>query len=349
MQREELKECPQPAMLSDGECVTGRNEAAKILFPSLAQGCELPGVLQAPDEAECWEGCVTLEGRMYHMAAVREGKEIRYTFHPLEQQALTEGQLDGALYQVRTLMGEFYRQLAPCVAQEDQEFTAEKKAGFSKSYYRMIRLMDHLDFLRDAAAGQVRPDFQILDLNRMCVQTALECDGLLSEIGVRVVCEPCQVPVTVAGEAQMLREALVELLSNCAKRLQSGGTITLYVVRKGTWAMLSVTDDGGEAAQRDRVAMTARGTAPLIPMPNRGAGLGLTVAEKIIQLHGGAMLVSTGPGAPKVYLTMPLAEKRGCRLTVQTPRPERNAGMSPYLIGLSDVLPGEMIREDWKE
>jgi hypothetical protein len=36
-------------------------------------------------------------------------------------------------------------------------------------------------------------------------------------------------------------------------------------------------------------------------------------------------------------------------MTLRTPGPERNAGMNPYLIALSDVLPGEMIREDWKE
>ena len=65
--------------------------------------------------------------------------------------------------------------------------------------------------------------------------------------------------------------------------------------------------------------------------------------------HGGALLVSTGEGAPSVYLTLPVAGRSSEGLSLNSPSPERNAGMNPYLIALSDVLPGEMIREDWKE
>jgi hypothetical protein len=45
---------------------------------------------------------------------------------------------------------------------------------------------------------------------------------------------------------------------------------------------------------------------------------------------------------------MPTSQRSGESLSLNTPGPERNAGMNPYLIALSDVLPGEMIREDWK-
>lgn len=88
---------------------------------------------------------------------------------------------------------------------------------------------------------------------------------------------------------------------------------------------------------------------PLIPAPDGGAGLGLSAAETIVRLHGGALMISTGEGAPRVYLTLPIAERVGEGVTLRTPKPERNAGMNPYLIALSDILPGEMIREDWKD
>lgn len=348
MQIKELNEYPQPAMLAEGGRLCGMNELARTLFPGIKTGEELPGVLCLPEDEPRWEGSVPLEGQCFRVAAVREGEHVLYLISPREQSALTEGQLDGALYQMRTLMGQFHRELGPYVAGEREQFEQGDLEAFSGSYYRMLRLMDHLDLLRDAAAGQLCVDKQRLELGRLCERTALECDGLLREMDVRVVFEVPVGPVPVSGDEGLLRDALLELISNCARRRKQGGQVKLHLSSTGKWARICVTDDGPQATKRERLTLTGRGLMPLIPSPDMGAGLGLSTAEEIVRRHGGALMVSADGEAPRVYLMLPIARRGGENLPLRAPAPERNAGMNPYLIALSDVLPGAVIREDWK-
>jgi hypothetical protein len=87
---------------------------------------------------------------------------------------------------------------------------------------------------------------------------------------------------------------------------------------------------------------------PLIPTPDMGAGLGLSVAERTMWLHDGALLISSGAGAPRVYLSLGTCTPTG-KMAVRSSAMERNPGRNPYVIALSDVLPGHIVREDWKE
>lgn len=349
MQKKELNQYPQPAILASGERLEQLNDKAAALFPELTAESALPEVLQAPDGAGSWEGCVTLAGRMYRVAATTQGENTLYLIRPREQQALREAQMDGALFQVRTLMGQFRRELAPYVAGEREKLRAEDLEDFSKSYYRMLRLMDHLDLLRDAAAGQLHANTRILDLDRLCGQIAVECGALLSSQGIKVDYQGGVDSIFVSGDEELLRGAVLELISNCTKRGRKGGVVKLSLRKKGTWARICVTDDGPQATERERLTLTTRGATPLIPTADMGAGLGLSAAETVVQLHGGALLVSTGSQAPSVYLALPITRQLGESASLHAPRPARNVGMNPYLIALSDVLSGAMIREDWKD
>lgn len=348
MQTIRLDTYPQPAILSDGAEILALNEKAQALFPALEPGRPLPGELLCPEGEKHWEGCACMGGRMFRLCCQREGEEFIYTFQPQEQAALSEGQLDGALYQLRALMSEFYREMRPCVAGEQTQLSESDKADFAKSFDRMVRLMDHLDFLRDAQSSETELALRDVDLERFCSRVATECEGLLGEMGVRVEYTGLPETILVRGDESRLRDALTELISNCARRRSGGGVICLRLTRRGGRALLCVTDDGAPATSRQRLGMTARGAVPLIPMPDSGAGLGLSVAEKIVWLHGGTLLFSAGEGAPRVYLSLPLTKGKG-GIPLHTPQPERNAGRSPYVIALSDVLPSSVIREDWRE
>lgn len=347
MQIQELNEYPQPAVLGAGSQILLVNEKAAALFREMAAGGPLPGALSA--DCGDWEGSVTLEGRFYHVAATARGEHTLYLFRPAEQQAMGEGQLDGALYQMRALMGDFRRELAPYAAGERERFAQGDLEDFTRSYYRMLRLMDHMDLLRDAAAGQLTAARERLDLDRLCAVTAMECGALLRELGIEVTYDAPTGPVYVTGDGERLRDALLELISNCARRRKKGGVLQLSLKKAGNWARICVTDDGAAPTAREKLGLNGRGAMPLIPTADGGAGLGLSAAQAIMRLHGGAVMVSAGSGAAGVYLALPLAERTGEGMTLRTPVPERNAGMNPYLIALADILPGNMILEDWKE
>lgn len=348
MQMTQLQTYPQPAILSDGASILAMNEKAQALFPGLKPGQPIPDSLFCLEEEPLWEGCACLEGRMYRLRCQREEEEYLYTLQPEPQLALTEGQLDGALYQMRALMSDFYRELSPCVAGVHPQLSEQEKDGVAKSFDRMLRLMDHLDFLRDAQSEELAMALQDVELDRFCTLVAAECGGLLREMGIRVEYTGLPEAVLVRADEERLRDALIELISNCARRRGTGGVISLRLTRRGNRAVLCVTDDGPGATSREHLGMTVRGAMPLIPTPDSGAGLGLSVAEKTVWLHRGSLFFSTGDLAPRAYLSLPVTKGKG-GLSLRSPRPERNAGRSPYVIALSDVLPGSVVRGDWQE
>ena len=344
MYTEQLNAYPQPAIFADENGILALNDKAQALFPNFKPGMPLPDVLCSPEEP-VWEGTAVVNGRVYQIRCEQGKDGAFYTFQPREQLALSEAQLDGALYQLRTLLGEFYRELAPCVSGERDRLTEADKENFARTFDRQLRLMDHLDFLRDVKDNAVWLNMEEVDLGLLCSRTALECDGLLREMGIRVEYTGQSLPLRVRGDGQRLRDALTELISNCARR--KVGVITIRLIRRGRQAMICVTDDGNEATATQRLTMTTRGAVPLIPTPDMGAGLGLSVAEKTMWLHGGSLLFSAGEGAPRVYLSLSLSGGTG--MTLRSAVMERNPGRNPYVIALSDVLPGKLIREDWRE
>ena len=348
MQALEKMAWPHPALLVREGLVAQRSGEAQALFPELKEGSPLPGALLSPEGEAAWDGFAQLEGRCWRFTARREGEDTRYVLAPAEQNALTEGQLDSSLYQLRTLMTRFHREIGPYITGQKDRVEPEDRAEFSRDYYRMLRLMDHLDLLRDAADGQLKPPQRVFEVGSAVWRTAVECDGLLREVGVGVDYQGLPGDLTARGDPALLRTALLELISNSARRLKEGGRITLKLTKRGDRALVLVTDDGPAATPRQRTAMTTRGGLPRIPMGDMGAGLGLSVAEEIVRAHGGALLIGAGEGAPKVWISLPLSSPSGTgELPVRTP--ERNGGMSPYLIGLADVLPGRVILEDWAE
>lgn len=136
---------------------------------------------------------------------------------------------------------------------------------------------------------------------------------LTEGLAVVVAGEP-EIPL-IADEA-LLRRALWNLVENAAK--YGAPPITLAAAREGDQVRLSVTDDGPgiSAADRERVLApfvrldTAR--TPSRPDELRqGVGLGLTLACRVAEVHGGQALIT--PAAVKD------GQERGCRVTITLP------------------------------
>jgi signal transduction histidine kinase len=123
--------------------------------------------------------------------------------------------------------------------------------------------------------------------------------------------------VTVLADEALLRRALWNLVENAAK--YGAPPITLDVVAAGASVAFTVTDEGpGVPAElRERVLEpfyrgdTARtpGGAGAAP---RGVGLGLTLARRVAEVHGGAIAIGPASTAD--------GRERGCRVTITVPR-----------------------------
>jgi len=119
-------------------------------------------------------------------------------------------------------------------------------------------------------------------------------------------------PVMAPCDRRLIGQALTNLLSNAADAIamrEGEGHIALNVARQGDWAVISVTDDGiglpgGE--ERDRL------TEPYVTHKVKGTGLGLAIVKKIMEDHGGRLVIEDAPPGPE-------GTARGARVSLVLP------------------------------
>jgi two-component system OmpR family sensor kinase len=154
-----------------------------------------------------------------------------------------------------------------------------------------------------------------VDLGRLLAELAERAgrDPLLAGRAVAVDAGP---PVAVMADEALLRRALWNLVENAAK--YGAPPITLGAGRRNDRVLLSVTDQGPgiPAADRERVlAPFYRGDAARTPSaggePRRGVGLGLTLARRVAEVHGGTITIEPA-GVVE-------GQERGCRVTLALP------------------------------
>jgi signal transduction histidine kinase len=109
----------------------------------------------------------------------------------------------------------------------------------------------------------------------------------------------------VAGDSDTLRQLLWILLDNAARHARTSAAVALAPA--GSWARLSVADDGPGIRAEDRERVFQRFYRADRSRSGGGAGLGLAIARWIMDQHGGRILAANGEdGGAVFYVDIPL-------------------------------------------
>jgi signal transduction histidine kinase len=163
---------------------------------------------------------------------------------------------------------------------------------------RMGRLLDALLFLaREVGATSTTTSREPVRLDAIAREALSTATALATGQELTIVTTGA---VTVAGDADRLRQLVLILLDNAIRHTPPGRRVTVEVSEAGEHgARLRVVDEGeGIAAEhlahlfeRFYRADGARGRA------TGGTGLGLAIARAIVRGHGGEITVESRPGA----------------------------------------------------
>jgi len=111
----------------------------------------------------------------------------------------------------------------------------------------------------------------------------------------------------IRGDAQRLQQVVLNLVLNAVQAMSNGGRLRVRLRASGDDAALEFTDSGpGFAA-----GSSERWFEPFVTTKEKGSGLGLTVARRIVEEHGGriALGAAADTGGARVEVTLPLAER----------------------------------------
>ena len=160
---------------------------------------------------------------------------------------------------------------------------------------RLDRLMRELLDLSKIESGAVTPE---LGPVRPATLLADAVNALRLQVearGIRLdVDAPPDLPHVSVDRSQIDR-VIGNLITNAMRATPAGGTITVSAVPRGDEVAISVADTG-TGIPRDYLP---RIFEPFVQVPHAsggGAGLGLTISRRIVEAHGGRLMVQSEPG-----------------------------------------------------
>jgi len=100
--------------------------------------------------------------------------------------------------------------------------------------------------------------------------------------------------LSLAGNADLLRILLRNLVDNAIRYTREGGHVWVSLIRDGARVVLVVADDGPGIPAEARERALGRFTR-LAPARAEGSGLGLSIVQRVAELHGAALSLGVGP------------------------------------------------------
>jgi signal transduction histidine kinase len=111
------------------------------------------------------------------------------------------------------------------------------------------------------------------------------------------------------GDERKIKQILLNLLSNAVKFTPEGGRIGINARQSNRAVEISVTDTGIGISAEDqpRIFEEFRQVGIDYEHKSEGTGLGLTLAKKFVELHGGKIWVESEVGkGSKFTFTLPI-------------------------------------------
>lgn len=162
---------------------------------------------------------------------------------------------------------------------------------------------DLLDFSR-MQTGRLSLIMSRMDLVAELSEAVLMFTERAKREGLSLLYDEPEIFLTVIGDKNRLRQVFVNILDNALKYSDSGDTIEVTAKAQGDFAVITIADTGIGISKEDLPNVKAKFFKA--NSTRRGSGIGLAVADEIINLHGGK-------------LTLDSVEGKGTTVTIQIP------------------------------
>lgn len=205
--------------------------------------------------------------------------------------------LADAAHQIRTPLAVLTTQAEYGLRQHDPEEMLRTFASLLRSTRAARRLANQmLTMSRAEAANGLIQERTRFDLNALVKDVAMELVPLALKKGMDLAFEGPAQPLTMQGNASMLRELVANLIDNAIRYSPAESAITVAVAAWENQAVISVTDQGPGIPEAERDKVFGRFYRILGQGDSDGSGLGLAIVREICEAHGGTVMLKDGEG-----------------------------------------------------
>jgi len=187
----------------------------------------------------------------------------------------------------------------------------ERLAAINSETTRLKRLVEALLRLSRYESGSVPFNERPVDITELISGLFMSHEALLDDAGIThaFICD--DEAVVVDGDADMIRQATSNLISNAVRYNSEGGDVTVEVHRVGNMGVISVSDTGIGIAPEDLNKVFSRfwRADEGRTRASGGLGVGLAVVKEIADYHNGSVEVESELGKGTTFrLLLPAHE-----------------------------------------
>jgi len=237
-----------------------------------------------------------------------------------EKKLMEENFITMVTHQLKSPLGTIAQYFEVILSGLVGEVEPKQKEMLSRAKDRLERLMELINDWLDLARinqGQLVDRFQRLSLKNILenivefTQPSAQAENLTLKL------IPFSGNDSVEGDEETLAQAFSNLITNAVKYNKPGGRVKVFLEEKGDSIAVNVEDTGAGIPEEhlpfifDQFYRVKRNGKK----KSDGSGLGLSIAKKIVEAHGGTIRVVSEPGKGSIFTVfLPKA------------RPESNSG-----------------------
>ena len=192
---------------------------------------------------------------------------------------------------------------------QNEETPEEDKKKFSgnilSTTYQMRSLVENMLEMARVDNGTVKMNFAQLDMSELINDAVLSFQLLYEEKGMQLRCDVAE-GIFVNGSQQHLYQVMDVLLDNALKYGAPDSEVRVELANAGRNCVLSVASSGDPISKEDLKNIFKRFyRADKARSFNGSYGLGLSIAESIVQAHKGKIWAQSKNGLNVFYVQIP--------------------------------------------
>lgn len=222
-----------------------------------------------------------------------------------------------------TLAHELRNPLAPIrnglellkIAPKDDKVIHETMPLMSRQLDHLVRLVDDLMDVSRITRGDIELRKEHLDLRQILAQAEESVRPFLDISGHTLHIDVIPPHIYLNADPVRITQVFTNLLNNAIKYTPAGGHIEVSARLQGSTAIIMVKDQGiGIPADRlPHIFKMFRRSDQTRSSDQRGLGIGLSIVDRLVRMHGGSVTVeSEGDGMGSAFtITLPAMLKDG--------------------------------------
>ena len=194
---------------------------------------------------------------------------------------------------------------------QSEDTPSEEKKKFSETIlsttYQMRSLVENMLEMARVDNGTVKMNFTTVDFSELVSDAVLSFQLLYEEKGMGLRCAAAD-GIQLQGSQQHLYQVMDVLLDNALKYSTPGGMVSVDLTSNGWVCILSVASPGEPISKEDLKNIFKRFyRADKARAMNGSYGLGLAIAESVVEAHKGKIWAQSESGYNTFFVQLPLS------------------------------------------